>query len=244
MSGAGPASHRRGDTGIRDTRTLEGGAGLKVLGPPPRPRAACRSLCARAGRPGTGRPSRSAVLDSETAWGQVPSNAARTPRAPGGGRPREQGDLLKGLRVRPDPRGLQESAFCSATRLTRDVPVGDVGKVRRVFRETPTAPRPWPAAHREGARLGKRTHPPGWPGSCRARAAAPAGPPSAWPGRTGRAQDTRSARRVGEGPGCLPSSPQPPRRELGRKDSLTPKTTRTANAAKRWAQESGRQTPG
>ena len=112
MSGAGPASHSQGgDTGIPDTRTLEGRAGLKVLGLPPRPCAACRSLCARAGRPGTGRPSRSAVLDSETAWGQVPSNAAQTPRAPGGGRPRERGDLLKAYACARTPGAFRNLCF-------------------------------------------------------------------------------------------------------------------------------------
>ena len=36
------------------------------------------------------------------------------------------------------------------------------------------------------ARGAVATHLPGWPGSCTVRAAAPTGPPSAWPGRTER----------------------------------------------------------
>lgn len=47
------------------------------------------------------------------------------------------------------------------------------------------------------------THRLGWPGSCIARAAAPARPPSAWPDRTARAQDKQSARRGGGRGLCL-----------------------------------------
>lgn len=114
----------------------------------------------------------------------------------------------------------RESMFCPDARLTRDVPVGDVGKVRRGFWETTAAPRPRPAE--EALALGSLLT--RLDGQEVVQLVQQLQQGRLLLGLTELEGHRTSGQQgsMGEGPGCLLSSPQPPCQELGRKDSLTP----------------------
>lgn len=111
--------------------------------------------------------------------------------------------------------------FCSNAKLTRDVPVGDVGKVRRGFWETTTAPRPRPGPTEEARALGSLLT--RLDGQEVVQLVQQLQQGRLLLGLTELEGHRTSGQQggMGEGPGRLLSS-QPHCQELGRKDSLTP----------------------